>query len=70
MTEYRLGSSGLINAPGMVRWAINGAKFKRDRATMANIIAQGWGVPEDAAMALVTEKVSHTVEGETVSFTF
>ena len=24
--EYRLGSAEMISAPGMVRWAINGAK--------------------------------------------
>lgn len=68
MTTYRLGSSEMCSAPGIVRWAINGAKFKRDRAAMANIIAQGWSIPNDAALALVTGKASYTLDGETVVF--
>jgi hypothetical protein len=59
----------MIDAPGMVRWAINGAKFKRDRETMANVIASGWGLPMDAARKLVTGEVAYTVENEAVVFT-
>lgn len=66
---YRLGSSSMVSAPGLVRWAINGAKFPRDRKTVTNVIAQTWSVPMAAATKLVTEAVSFTVEGETVVFT-
>lgn len=69
MATYRLGSASFVYAPGLVAWAINGAKFKRDRPQMAKIIADSWKVPHDAAMALVTEAVPHTIEGETVVFT-
>lgn len=68
MKTYRLGSSPAIYAPGMVKWAINGAKFKQDRLQMVRVIAQGWNLPEDAARALVTEQVPHTIENETVVF--
>jgi hypothetical protein len=69
MTTYRLGSSGMVHAPGLIAWAVNGAKFKRDRKTMANVVAQGWSIPDAAALALVTGAVPHTVEGEVVVFT-
>lgn len=68
MKTYRLGSSPAIHAPGMVAWAINGAAFKKDRAKMVQIIAQGWNLPEDAARELVTKRVPYTIEGETVVF--
>lgn len=68
-TEYRLGSASMIYAPGIIAWAINGAKFKRDRKAMVNVIVQGWGIPEAAALALLTEKVPHKVEGDVVIFT-
>jgi hypothetical protein len=66
--KYRLGSSPAIHAPGMVRWAINGAKFERDRTNMVNVIAQGWNLPADAARKLVTGEAPFTVDGETVEF--
>jgi len=69
MKTYRLGSSKIFHAPGMVAWAINGAHFKKDRPAMIRVIADGWNVPEDAARALVTKQVAYTVENETVVFT-
>ena len=68
MKTYRLGSSPAIHAPGMVAWAINGATFKQDRATMARVIAQGWNLPEDAAHKLVTKQVPYTIENDAVVF--
>jgi len=68
--EYRLGSAEMISAPGMVRWAINGAKFEADRPAMIDVIADGWHIPLEAAMALVMEQVPYTVEGETVVFSY
>lgn len=69
-TTYRLGSSPMLYAPGFIAWAINGAKFKRDRKRMAEIVSDGWSLPISAATALVTEKVPHTIEGDVVVFTF
>ena len=69
MKTYRLGSNYMINAPGMVAWAINGAHFAKDRPAMVRVISQGWNVPEDAARALVTKKVPHSIDGDTVVFT-
>lgn len=68
MQIYRLGSSPLIYAPGVVAWAINGFKFKRDRKRMIEVIATGWNIPDEAAQALLSGKAKHTVESEAVVF--
>ena len=65
---YRLGSSEMIHAPSLIEWAINGAHFGNDRPHIVRMITQGWGVPADAAEALVTKKVPYKIEGETVVF--
>jgi hypothetical protein len=66
---YRLGSTEFVSAPGMVKWAINGAKFRKDRDAMIKVIAETWNVPRPAAFALVTGEVPFTLDGETVVFT-
>lgn len=66
---YRLGSAEFVYAPGMVKWAINGAKFKKDRKAMVNVIVKTWSVPTHAATALLLEQVPYTIEGEAVVFT-
>jgi len=69
MKTYRLGSSEWVKAPGLVAWAVNGGHFKKDVKYLTKVIAECWGVPKEAAKALVTSKVTYTVEGETVVFT-
>jgi len=66
---YRLGSNALVFAPGVVRWAVHGARFPTDRPGMVRVIADGWGVPKAAARKLVTGKVPYTVEAGAVVFT-
>ncbi len=68
-TTYRLASSGLIHTPGIVRWAMNGYRFPRDRNVMLKIIREGYGIPTPAAKALLSGAAPFTVEGETVIFT-
>lgn len=72
MTTYRLASSSLVGAPGLIAWAINGASFKRDRAQMINIVSQTWGIPSEAASALLMKQTPYTIEdgkdGGTVVF--
>lgn len=69
MKTYNLQSATMVSAPGLIAWAINGAKFERDRAQMVRIVADTWSIPNPAAEALVTGKVPFTVSGETVTFT-
>jgi hypothetical protein len=68
--QYRLGSAEMISAPGLIKWAINGAHFKKDRPAMVNVVASTWGVPKDAAKALLLQQVPYTIEGETVVFSY
>lgn len=65
MVQHRLGSNSMCHAPGIVAWAINGYKFKKDRETILNVIL-AWDVPEQVAKDLLSEKISYTVEDETV----
>jgi hypothetical protein len=60
---YRLGSSEMANSHGMVRWAINGYHFPRDRKQLIKVIADSWSIPPDAAKALLAETVPFKVEG-------
>jgi hypothetical protein len=62
---YRLQSSGLVAAPGVVRWAINGYAFKKDRAKLRRVVTETWkGVPDDAVDALLSKRVPFTVSEE------
>ena len=65
---YKLGSSSMIYSPGIVAWAINGAKFKKDRPKMIRIVSDGWGVPYSDAEALLIGKVPYTIEDDVVVF--
>ena len=68
MTRYRLASSPMVFAPGLVAWAINGAHFEDDRPAMVRFISDGWGIPAPAAEALVTKSVGYEIHGEHVVF--
>ena len=69
MKTYRLGSGPMVSAPGLIRWATNGAAFQNDLPAMVRIVSDTWHIPEDAARKLVTKQVAHTIENETVVFT-
>lgn len=66
---YRLLSSPMVSAPGLVAWAINGYAFKRDRKVLLNVITSTWGIPKGAAASLLSKSVPYTTDGETVVFT-
>ena len=68
--QYRLGSAEAVYAPGLIKWAINGAKFEKDRPAMIDVVTATWDVPPEAAMALVMEQVPYTIEGETLVFNY
>jgi homogentisate 1,2-dioxygenase len=60
----------MVHTPGVVRWAVNGYAFKRDRANLRRIFTDGYGLPDKAVHALLTGEAPHTVEDETVIFTY
>jgi len=69
MKTYNLQSSGLMHAPGIIRWAINGYQTG-DAKKMVSLICTGWnGVPAKAAEALLSGKVGWTENDGVVSFT-
>ena len=69
MTKYTLSSSGLVNTPGLIAWAINGYAFAKDRAAMVNVIVGTFPqLPKPAIKQLLSKAVPYTVEGDTIVF--
>ena len=69
MKTYRLGSSELVFAPGVVRWAMAHFTFKKDQQKLVDVIVGAWpGVPTEAATALLSKQVPFTVEDDVVVF--
>ncbi|WP_299085891.1 hypothetical protein [uncultured Ruegeria sp.] len=70
MTKNTLSSSGLVNTPGLIAWAINGYAFSKDRAAMVNVIAGTFPqLPKPVIKQLLSKAVPYTVDGDTVVFT-
>jgi hypothetical protein len=72
----RLSSSSFVNTPGLLRWAINGYKFKRDRKYLLKVFVDGYtgpGAPSPETFdRLLKGLIPYTVEdgphGGTVVF--
>ena len=70
-TTYTLGSNSLVHSPGIVRWAINGARTRRDLPMLINVISSTWSIPASAARALLLREVPFQIVNEdAVQFTF
>jgi hypothetical protein len=69
MTTYRLASSDLVHAPGLIAWAINGYAFPKDRKAILNVV-KAWNVPEPALKALLSRNAPYSVEGDVVVFDY
>lgn len=41
-TQFTLPSTALFHTPGLLRWAINGYKFKRDRKKLLRVFTEGF----------------------------
>lgn len=68
MITYKLHSDEMVSAPGIVRWAQNGAKFKKDREAMARVIAAGWPIlPWQAVMDILDGKCDIDDDDNSVS---
>jgi hypothetical protein len=63
--EFRLQSTGMFNTPGMLRWAINGYKFKKDRKALLKVWVEGFpGPAPEAYEALLEGKLPYAVDKE------
>lgn len=69
MPTYRLGSSPLVHAPGLVAWAINAYAFQRDQEITLRVVTETWpGLPAEHARLLLAKSLPHNVDGETLIF--
>ena len=67
MPIYRLGSSPLVHAPGLIAWAINAYAFPRDRAAVLRVVTETWpGLPEQHARLLLSSQLSYRLEDDTL----
>lgn len=62
VVQIRLGSSSMVNTPGLLRWAINGYKFKKDQKAMRKVIMSAFGLTINCVKALLSEAIPYTVE--------
>lgn len=52
LQQYRLGSSSLFNTAGMLRWAIHGYSFTKDRKKLLEIFAKGFVGPNQPPISV------------------
>ena len=64
---YKLGSSPLVHAPGILAWAINGFAFEDDREAILGIMMATWkGIPKDVMAGVLSKRITYKVDGTTV----
>lgn len=69
-TTFALGSSPAVSAPGILKWAMNGYHFKRDRKNLVNVMKSGWdGLTDEQWHGVLSGKIAHVIEDETVLIT-
>ncbi len=63
----RLGSSEMIDAPGIVAWVINGYAFAEDRWALRHVLG-AWqhGMSFDELDGLLSGRIPYAVDGTTV----
>jgi hypothetical protein len=62
-TEFRLQSTSMFHTPGMLIWAINGYKFKKDRPALLKMWVEGYpGPAKEAYEALLEGKLPWAVD--------
>ena len=71
--DYTLQSSGLVYAPGFVRWlrVMHKTGKRGDKARAVAMLTDGWQLPKAAARYVLTcpdDKL--TIDGEALAFTF
>ena len=66
---YKLGSNSLVYSPGVIRWAMANYRSTSHREDMVRLVADGWTLPQDAAVALLSGAAPFTVSDDVVEFT-
>jgi len=61
-----LTSTKMVSAPGMLRWAMNGYRFQRDRHTLIKVM-QAWpGLTRQEWHGILSGTIPHRIEGDKV----
>jgi len=63
-------SCELCHTPGMLRWAMNIYKSKRDRKAPAAVFTDGFGFTDQCAHDLLSGRIPHSIDGDSVVFEY
>ncbi len=69
MLILTLESTPILNTAGLLRWAMNGYKFKKDRKKLRRVFVEGFPHPrftDDVVGRLLSGELPHKIEGENV----
>ncbi len=69
MLILTLESTPMLNTAGLLRWAMNGYKFKKDRKKLRRVFTQGFTHPrltDEVVDRLLKGELPHKIEGENV----
>ena len=69
MLILTLESTPMLNTVGLLRWAMNGYKFKKDRKRLRRVFVTGFPHPrltDDVVDKLLSGELPHKIEGENV----
>jgi hypothetical protein len=68
--SWKLGSDDMVNAAGILRWAINGYAFKSDRKKIMNVMHTWSGPSDETYHRLLMGEIPYTVDEDgSVKFT-
>ena len=70
MVRVELPSVPMVHTPGLLKWAINGYKSPKDRKAMIAVFVDGYSLTKQCAIDLLSEKIPHTVEEDSVFFDY
>jgi hypothetical protein len=69
MLILTLESNPMLNTAGLLRWAMNGYKFKRDQKMLRRVFVQGFPHPrltDEVVDKLLSGELPHRIEGRNV----
>ena len=69
MLTLTLESTPMLNTAGLLRWAMNGYKFKKDRKRLRRVFTQGFTHPQltdEVVDRLLKGELPHKIDGENV----
>ncbi len=69
MLTLKLESTPMLNTAGLLRWAMNGYKFKKDRKRLRRVFTEGFTHPrltDEVVDRLLKGELPHKIDGENV----